>query len=290
MVPAMANILITGTSTGFGKLATASLASKGHTVVATLRNANGKNKDAAAALRKLERVKVIELDVTNDKSVDRGVAAAIAEVGHLDVVINNAGYAVGGLTETITAEQMLAEYDTNVIGVHRVNRAVLPHLRERKAGLIVHISSGLGRRPMPLLGVYASTKWAIECYAEILRYELKATGVESVIVQPGAFPTEFTANALQGADPARAEGYGPLAKGAEMMAARMQKMFAMPNPPNPQEVADALVALVEMPAGKRPPRTVVDRMNGDPTRKLNELFADVQRAVMQGAGMGAMAD
>src|SRR5579863_6152888 len=124
MVPAMSNILITGTSTGFGKLATAALAAKGHTVVATLRNAAGKNKDAASALRKLDRVNVIELDVTSDHSVDAGIAAAIKEVGHLDVVINNAGYALGGLTETITAQQMLAEYDTNVIGVHRVNRAV----------------------------------------------------------------------------------------------------------------------------------------------------------------------
>jgi NAD(P)-dependent dehydrogenase (short-subunit alcohol dehydrogenase family) len=285
MVAAMANILITGTSSGFGKLTTQALAGKGHTVVATLRDVAGKNKDAAAELRKVDRCTVVELDVTSDKSVDAGVAAAIKEVGHLDVVVNNAGYAVGGLVETVTAAQMLAEYDTNVIGVHRVNRAVLPHLRERRSGLLVHISSGLGRRPLPLLGVYSSTKWAIECYAEVLRYELKATGVDSVIVQPGAFPTEFNAKSMAGADQARAAGYGPLAHGLEMMGARMQQMFAVPNPPHPQEVADVIVGLVDMPAGKRPPRTVVD-----PTRKLNDANAEVMRAVLNAMGMSAIAD
>jgi NADP-dependent 3-hydroxy acid dehydrogenase YdfG len=290
MVPAMANILITGTSSGFGQLTTHTLLNKGHTVIATLRDVAGKNKDTAAELRKLDRVKVIELDVTSDKSVDAGVTAAIKEVGHLDVVINNAGYAVGGLVETITAAQMLAEYDTNVVGVHRVNRAVLPHLRERRTGLVIHISSGLGRRPLPLLGVYSSTKWAIECYAEVLRYELKATGVDSIIVQPGAFPTAFNAKSVAGADQARAAGYGPLAHGLEMMGARMQQMFSVPNPPDPQEVADAIAALIEMPAGKRPPRTVVDRMNGDPCRKLNDANAEVMRAVLNAMGMGAMAD
>jgi NAD(P)-dependent dehydrogenase (short-subunit alcohol dehydrogenase family) len=294
-VRAMANTLITGTSSGFGKLTALALAKRGHKVVATARDINGKNRGAADELRRIAEteklpIHVVELDVTKDASVGAGVAAAIAALGHLDVVVQNAGYAISGLVETVTPAQMLTEFDTNVVGVHRVNRAVLPHLRERRSGLIVHLSSGLGRILLPLLGVYELTKWAIEAYSEVLRYELKPTGIDAVTVQPGAFPTEFGTNGVPGGDPARAQGYGPLAQGMQMMGARMQQMFSVPNPPNPQEVADAIVELIETPYGKRPARLVVDRFNGDAPRKLNDAHAAVQKALLSGAGMGMLAD
>ncbi len=291
----MANTLITGCSSGFGKLTVLALAKRGHHVVATARDIAGKNRAATDELRRLAEtdklpIHVVELDVTSDASVDAGVAAAIAKLGHLDVVVQNAGYAIMGLAETVTAAQMLHELDTNVVGVHRVNRAVLPHLRERRAGLIVHVSSGLGRVLLPLMGVYESTKWALEAYGEVLRYELKPTGVDVTIVQPGAVPTEFGATGIVGSDQARAQGYGPLAQGVQMMGARMQQMFAVPDAPNPQEVADAIVQLVETPHGKRSPRTSVDRFNGDAARTLNDAHAEVKKALLAGAGMGMLAD
>jgi NAD(P)-dependent dehydrogenase (short-subunit alcohol dehydrogenase family) len=141
-----------------------------------------------------------------------------------------------------------------------------------------------------MLGVYASTKWALEALAETYRYELKPTGVDVTIVQPGAFPTTFNANGQMGADQARAEGYGPLANGLAMMGERMKTMFAVPNPPDPQEVADAIVALVETPAGQRPPRVVVDRFRGDVPRALNDAHAQAQKGLLTGIGMGFMAD
>lgn len=285
------HILVTGSNSGFGRLTSLALARKGHTVFATMREPGGKNHAAAADLRGLASAEklalhVLELDVTDTASVDQAIAAA----GKLDVVVNNAGYAVNGLAETATPEQYLRELDTNVVGPQRVNRAVLPGMRERRAGLIIQVSSGLGRILLPFVGIYASTKWAVEALAETYRAELKPTGVEVSIVQPGAFPTSFTQASIAGADAARAAGYGPLADGMARMDAFLEQLFAVPDGPNPQEVADAIVALVETPAGKRPPRVVVDRFNGDGARALNDAHAAVQRGLLAGMGMPFLAD
>lgn len=291
----MTTILVTGTNSGFGRLTSLALARRNHTVFATMREPAGKNRAAADELRRIAETEklalhVLELDVTDDASVDRAVAAAIAAAGQLDAVINNAGYGMGGLAETVTPDQFLRELDTNVVGIQRVNRAVLPAMRARKAGLIVHLSSGLGRILLPFVGPYAATKWAVEALAETYRYELKPTGVEVSIVQPGAFPTNFGAAMVTGADQARAAGYGPLEHGYEQFGAQLAQMFAVPNPPDPQEVADAIVDLVETPAGKRPARVVVDRFNGRGAEALNSAHAEVQRALLGGMGMPMLAD
>lgn len=284
------NILITGTSTGFGKLTALSLAARGHRVFATMRDIEGKNREAAAKLRETKGIEVLELDVTSDASVDAGVSAALAAAGHLDAVINNAGQARVGLTETITSEQLLDLLDINVVGVQRVNRAVLPSMRARKNGLIVCVSSSLGRIVMPVVGLYAATKWAVEALGETYRYDLKATGVDVTIVQPGAYPTEFGSGDPRGADQDRAAGYGPMAGALAAFLEWGKSLKASPNPANPQEVADAIVALVETPAGQRPPRVVVDHSKSPFTPKLNEAHADAQRALLQATGRGALAD
>jgi NAD(P)-dependent dehydrogenase (short-subunit alcohol dehydrogenase family) len=287
-------ILLTGTSSGFGRLASLTLARRGHTVYATMRDLAGKNREVANELRRTaehERLAlhVLELDVTSDASVEGAVTAALA-AGPLDAVVNNAGYGIGGLTETVTPAQFLAELDTNVVGMQRVNRAVLPGMRARRAGLLVHVSSGLGRILFPFVGVYAATKWAVEALAETYRYELKPTGVESTIVQPGAFPTDFAGAMQTGADQARAAGYGPLEHGLAQFGENLQKMFSVPDAPHPQEVADAIVDLIEAPAGRRPARVVVDRYTGQGPIALNEAHAAVQRGVLGAMGMGTLAD
>ncbi len=284
------NILITGTSTGFGNLSALALARRGHRVFATMRDPDGKNRERAAALRAAKNVEVLALDVTSEASVDAAVAAALRSAGHLDAVINNAVQATVGLNETITPAQLLRLLDTNVVGIQRVNRAVLPAMRERRSGLIVHVSSSLGRILMPLTGLYAASKFAVEALAETYRYDLKGCGVEVTIVQPGAYPTELGSGDPYGADQARAKGYGPMAGALDGFVAWAQSMKTDPNAPNPQQVADALVALVESPAGQRPARVVVDATNGPAVPRLNEAHAEVQRQLLQTMGMGALAD
>jgi NAD(P)-dependent dehydrogenase (short-subunit alcohol dehydrogenase family) len=291
----MATILVTGSSNGFGKLTTLTLARRGHTLFATMRDPLGRNRAAADDFRRIAEaeqlaIHVIALDVTDDSSVESGITAALAKAGKLDVVINNAAYGMAGLNETVTPAQFRAELDTNVVGIQRVNRAVLPSMRAAKAGLVIHLSSGLGRVLFPFVGVYAATKWAVEALAETYRYELKPTGVESTIVQPGAFPTNFAAGMQTGEDQARAAGYGPLEHGLAGFGKQLETMFSAPDAPNPQEVADAIVKLVEAPAGTRPARVVVDRFQGDGARALNEAHANVQRALLTGMGMPFLAD
>jgi len=284
------NVLITGTSTGFGNLTALALASRGHRVFATMRDPDGKNREHAARLRGVKGIDVLALDVTSEASVDAAVASALRSAGHLDAVVNNAGIATIGLAETITPAQLLHLFDTNVVGVQRVDRAVLPSMRARKSGLLVHVSSGLGRIVIPVVALYGSTKFALEAISDAYRYELKGCGVDVTVVQPGAYPTELGSVEPDGADQARAKGYGPLEGALEGFHKRTLAMRSNPNAPNPQDVADAIVKLVETPAGQRPARVPVDAMKGPLVPRLNEAHAQAQRELLQGMGMGALAD
>jgi NADP-dependent 3-hydroxy acid dehydrogenase YdfG len=284
------NILITGTSTGFGNLTALALASRGHRVFATMRDPDGKNREHATRLRAVKNVEVLALDVTSDSSVDAAVAAAQKSAGHLDAVVNNAGVATIGLAETITPAQLLRLFDTNVVGVQRVDRAVLPAMRARKSGLLIHVSSGLGRIVIPIVALYGSTKFALEAMSDAYRYELKGCGVDVTVVQPGAYPTELGSVEPDGADQSRAEGYGPLAGALEGFHKRTSAMKNDPNAPNPQEVADAIVNVIETPAGQRPARVSVDATKRPFVPSLNDAHAQVQRELLQGMGMGALAD
>ena len=147
------------------------------------------------------------------------------------------------------------------------------------------MSSILGRSVLPFLAPYAAAKWALEALAETYRYELKGTGVEATIVQPGPFPTRILENRVLGADVDRVAGYAALADGLERMVRGMEGLFSLPTRPVPEEVAAAIVALVEAPAGTRPPRVVVDRFTGDDTRALNDAHARVQEGIIAGVGM-----
>ena len=163
-------ILITGSSTGFGRLFTETLARKGHTVFATMRDPVGRNAKNASEIRGLAEkdslpIHILEMDVTDDASVERAVDAAIAITGRIDVAINNAGYYLSGLEEAVTTEQAQRLMDTNFIGPVRVNRAVLPHMRRQRGGMLMHISSGAGRVVVPSAGFYCASKFALEALA-----------------------------------------------------------------------------------------------------------------------------
>jgi len=137
-------ILITGASSGFGRDTAETLFRAGHTVYASMRSAQGKNREAAEALRKLG-IKTVELDVSDDASVEAGVKNVLADAGKIDVLVNNGGIMSAGVTEAFTAEQARVIFDTNVIGLLRVTRAVLPSMRQQRDGLIINIGSILGR-------------------------------------------------------------------------------------------------------------------------------------------------
>ena len=203
-------IFITGASTGFGRLFAETLARNGHTVFATMRDPQGKNaKNAAAllALAKTESLSIftLECDVTSDASVELAVRSAIAQSGRIDVAINNAGYGILGLTEAITTQQAQQIMDTNFMGCVRVNRAVLPHMRRHRKGLLMHISSGAGRVVIPAFSLYTASKFAMEALAETYRYELASQGIESVVVEPGAYQTPVFGNIVRAADQSRGE-------------------------------------------------------------------------------------
>jgi NAD(P)-dependent dehydrogenase (short-subunit alcohol dehydrogenase family) len=285
------NVLITGTSSGFGRLIAETLAGKGHTVYASMRGIAGKNEKAAGELRALTtsgKVHVVELDVTSQASVDAAVKGILDQGGKLDVVVNNAGLGSLGYEETFTAEQMQTVFDVNVFGVQRVNRAVLPSMRAQGSGLLIHITSGLGRLVLPLMGVYGASKFALEALAESYRYELSPIGIDSVILQPGAFGTDFGKNSLPPAEADRVSGYGAAAKIQEQMGAAFAHMFSGPDVPDPQLVADAVLKLIETPSGERPLRTVVDPLTGQGTTAINGVAAQVQAGALEAMGMKSL--
>ena len=192
----MSTIVITGCSTGFGKDAAERFAAAGHHVFATMRNVEGKNSGPAGDLRALAAdrgwtLEVVELDVTDDASVRTAADTVLERAGAPDVVINNAGVMFVGLTEAYTTEEVHWQLDVNVLGVHRVLRAVLPGMRARGSGLVINVTSVAGRIATPFSAVYNASKWALEGYSLGLRREIAQTGVDVVVVEPGPFGTEL---------------------------------------------------------------------------------------------------
>lgn len=286
-------VLITGSNSGLGRATAETLAARGHTVFASMRQIAGKNAEPARELRAFAesqgaRLHVVELDVCDDASVARAVEQALAIAGHLDVVVNNAAVGTLGLLEAYTPAQMRDLFDVNVGGAQRVDRAVLPHMRERKSGLLVHVSSAGGRIVFPAMAAYCATKFALEALAEGYHYELAATGVESVLVQPGGYPTDFMAKVMAPAGPEPVHGYGPATELPHMVMAGFAAMGALPEPPDPRAVADAVAGLIDMPAGTRPLRTAVDWMMGEGLTAINEVAEKVVTDALQTLGMGAL--
>jgi NAD(P)-dependent dehydrogenase (short-subunit alcohol dehydrogenase family) len=279
-------VLITGSSTGFGRLIAESLARRGHTVFATMRDPGGRNAANAAAIRSLaEReslpLNVLEMDVTNDASVERAVNICVQQAGRIDVAINNAGYALIGLEEAVTIEQAQQIMDTNFFGSVRVNRAVLPHMRRQRSGLLLHVSSGAGRVVFPAFGFYCATKFALEALAEAYHYELAPQGIESSIIEPGAYQTPVFGNMLKAADEARTSTYGV----ANAIPAKIDKILNT-TAGNPQEIADAVLAIVETPAGQRKLRYRVSPSDIG-VDQINSLCAQIQQRLLEASGIAA---
>jgi len=264
-------VLITGCSSGFGRLTAETLARKHYQVFATMRAVEHRNANAAHELRALaEReslpLHVLELDVTDDSSVERAVENTHAQAGRIDILVNNAGYSLYGLAEAATLEQAKRIMDTNFFGVVRMNRAVLPHMRHQGSGLLIHISSGAGRLGIPGLGFYSASKFAVEALAEAYHYELASQGIDSVIVEPGAYVTTISEKRERTAAESRASAYGPANEIPKRLSVALSSSRA-----NPQEVVDAVVELIELPAGNRPLRVPVGLPDMDGFGNLNQI-------------------
>src|SRR6266853_576159 len=272
--------------TGFGRMFADTLARKGHTVFATMRDLGGRNANNASAIRALAEkdslpIYVLELDVTNDASVQRAVDAAIAKAGRIDVAINNAGYVVSGLAEAVTTEQAQRLMDTNFLGPVRVNRAVLPHMRRQRSGLLMHISSGAGRVVLPSGGFYCASKFALEALAESYHYELAAQGIESVIVEPGPYETPVFGNTVTAADEARTNTYGAVKEIPAKINAALLSAAG-----NAQEVADAILQIIETPAGEKQLRYLVSPESFG-VDQINALSKQVQANLLEAFGLTA---
>ena len=284
-------VVITGCSSGFGKQLALDLARRGDRVYATMRGTKAKNAAAAeelaeAATREGLDLNVLELDVTSTASVDAAAADILAEAGAPDAVINNAGVMLTGFTEAFTPEEMTAQLDVNVVGIHRMNRAFLPAMRQRGRGLIINLSSIAGRLSAPFFGVYHASKWAVEGYSMALRGELACCGVDVVVVEPGPFATALFDVSPQPADvDQRVADYPEIARSAfQGVGDAFDGMFNDPDTPtDPDMVVKEIIALIDTPAGNRPFRTVVGVDVG--VRERNAAVEPFDAAVLQAFGM-----
>ncbi len=184
-------VLITGCSSGFGLLTAARLASTGFQVIATMRNPEKSGALEEELRRRGARADILALDVTDQASVDRAVREIGDRYGEIHVLVNNAGYGIGGFFEDLTEEEIRRQMETNFFGAQRVTRAVIPFMRRQRRGRIINISSVSGFSANPAIGAYSASKWALEAFSESLHYELKFFGIDVLLIEPGTYRTKI---------------------------------------------------------------------------------------------------
>ena len=231
-------VLITGASSGIGRVTAELLAARGHRVFGGVRT--------AATTRPLEGVEVVPLDVRDDASVKSCVEEVYRRAGRIDVLVNNAGINLVGAVEETSISQAQALFDTNVIGVLRMIQAVLPGMRRQGAGLIVNISSILGVMPAPFMGVYASTKHAIEGLSESLDHEVRAFGIRVVLIEPHYTRTNLDTSAAQAEG--RIDAYAPMRQRTAAVITHSTNTA-----PEPKLVAQEVLRSIEGPYRMRRP-------------------------------------
>lgn len=279
-------ILITGASTGFGRDTAETLARAGHKVFASMRDPEGRNRDHASALR-AQGIEVVELDVSSDQSVEKAVALVFSKTRRIDVLVNNAGIASAGVTEAFTPEQAKVVLNTNVVGLLRTARSVLPLMRNQADGLIVNVGSILGRVTFPFFGIYGASKFAVEALTDSLRYEVSQLGIEVTLVQPSAYPTPMYSKVQQPEDAERSNAYGAIGEIPGAMFNHFTTVFEAPDAPDPHDVAEAIAKLIALPKGNRPARTVVGAAFGSDA--VNDQTAPVQANVIEALGLSHLA-
>ncbi|MGO7322730.1 SDR family oxidoreductase [Rhizobium ruizarguesonis] len=286
-------VVVTGASSGFGKLTVLELARRGHTVVATMRDVEGRNAQVRSDL--IDEVKaeghvlqVLEMDVADEASVNSTIDQVVKQHGKIDALINNAGIMPVGVTEAYTVADVERLFAVNFFGAVRADRAVLPHMRAAGSGLLVHVTSLMGRVVFPFFGTYSASKFALEALAEAYRYELKSFGIDSVIVEPGPFPSNLLSSSPEPSDESVLASYGEVAAIPGQIKDSSSHAHDSANPPRPQMVADAIARLVEA-TERRPLRTVVMPEGMDlGVQRLNDAVSPIQNDLLSALGMSSM--
>lgn len=283
-------VLITGTSSGLGRGTAQTLAQKGHTVFATMRNIDGKNAAAAAELRAWAaqeglNLHVVELDVTDSASIQAAVQQVIDTAGGIDVLVNNAGRGIFGLSEAFTDEQFQALFETNVFGPMRLTQAVLPSMRRQQSGLIVYLSSATTFIPYPFMGMYGASKAALEGMALALNSEVYSLGIDTVIIQAGSYGTDFGKNVESSARQDVWESYGPTGDAAKGMLAGLAGYFTMDMLGTPAALGEQIAEYIAMPSGQRPLRVGVG-LGTEGFDAVNDAWYSLQSKMVEWAGFG----
>lgn len=285
-------ILITGASSGFGLMSAKALALAGHTVYASMREVTGRNTDRVAEIAQWAAehnadLRTVELDVQSDPSSRNAIAQVLAEAGALDVIVHNAGHMVFGPAEAFTPEQLMQQYDVNVLGTQRVNRAALPYLRQQGKGLLLWVgsSSTRGGTP-PFLAPYFAAKAAMDALAVSYSTELSRWGIETTIMVPGAFTrgTNHFAHSGTPDDSAVAAAYenGPYQGVAEQALKGLASLE--PADADPEDVARQIVRVVGLPHGTRPFRVHVDPSQ-DGAEVVNGVADRMRSAIYKAIGL-----
>lgn len=284
-------VLITGASSGFGALTARTLAQRGDIVYAGMRKATSRNVEAVQAARDFSEdngvdLLPIELDVTSQESVDAAVAEILDARGHIDVLVHNAGHMLTGPLEAFTPEQVADLYDVCVLSTQRVNRAVLPGMRDRGEGLLVWVSSSSvkGGTP-PYLGPYFAAKAAMDSLAVSYAGELARWGIETSIVVPGSFPTgtNHFANSGRPVDEAVVDQYETRYAGLiEQVAGKLASLA--PADVSVDLVSDEIGRIVSLPRGERPYRVHIDPAD-DGSEAVSRLADETRRTFLARVGL-----
>lgn len=281
------SILVTGASSGFGRLGVEYYARLGAKVFATMRNVPRAEADELNDLASTESLDliVIEIDVTSDEQVEAGVAAALAaNDGKLDVLINNAGISFGGPVEVQDMPATELIFDTNVYGCHRMARAALPSMRANGGGHIFNISSQLGRVIIPGFGLYSASKFALEAMSEQMAYELVPHGVDVTIIQPGGYPTKIWSNNNANSGPLKARTSEDLLSAYPELTAGMGERTGGGST-DPMDIPRNIAELIAMPKGTAPLRRAVHPV-ARPQESINAVSTQTQLAVLGESQLG----
>ncbi|MCC8411187.1 SDR family oxidoreductase [Mucilaginibacter sp. UR6-1] len=273
------NIFITGTSTGFGKLTAITLANAGHSVIAGMRNVNGKNAVAAQELAAIANIEVVEIDITSDDSVKQAFESVLTKYGKIDVLINNAAVSGFGLLEAYSLDQVRRMFEVNVYGVLRTYQAVLPAMRKERNGLIINLTSGASGHTLPFMVPYLASKFVVESITEGAQDELAEFGIENVSIQPGVYPTEMNTGVKTGINADKADiiaAYGDAA--TDRFNALGSALFGKMEQFNmdPQTIADGILELVNMKKSTRPLRFPLDAIAQGTDKEFIQARADIK--------------
>ncbi len=272
------SILITGCSSGFGRLGAEYYARRGAKVFASMRNLPRTEADELTALAKSENldINIVEIDVLSDELVEKGVAEALnAAGGKIDILINNAGIGITGPVEAQDMEATQLAFNTNVFGVQRMMRAVLPSMRAAGSGQIFNISSQIGRVIVPSAGHYCATKFALEAMSEQIAYELVPHNIDVTIIEPGGYPTKIWVNRNRYNEELKARLPETIKTGYPSLVDAMGKEDGTRRNTDPMDIPRTIAEIIAMPAGSRPLRKPV-HPSFIPQTAINKATADTQ--------------